>query len=147
MVHEAEIETDWSRAKRVRVQGRFLKGPIPFAHLSPAAKLPGRALNVFVAIHHQTALTQKEWVTSPGDFYATSASVGPLNRALWHTFTVPVLLRSEMLGAGRRASDCRAQQSLRCPSRPSPWLVNSHKLQVRCAKTPVELRGCECQVK
>lgn len=65
MIDESEIETDWSRAKRVRVQGRFLKGPIPFTHLSPAAKLPGRALNVLIAVYHQTALTQQEWVTLP----------------------------------------------------------------------------------
>lgn len=65
MTMEHEIETDWSRAKRVRIEGRFLKGPIPFTHLAAAARLPGHALTVLLAIYHQTALTRKDWVTLP----------------------------------------------------------------------------------
>ena len=85
MLDESEIETDWSRAKRARVQGRFLKGPIPFTRLCPAAKLPGRALNVFVAICHQTDLTQKEWVTLPkGLLCDLGVSRDAKSRALAH---------------------------------------------------------------
>jgi DNA-binding transcriptional ArsR family regulator len=65
MIEDTEIETDWSRKKRGRVQGRFLKGPIPFTHLTAATRLPGHALTVLLAIYHQTALTRKEWVTLP----------------------------------------------------------------------------------
>ena len=65
MIDETEIETDWSLKKRGRVQGRFLKGPIPFIHLTAGAKLPGHALTVLLAIYHQTALTRKDWVTLP----------------------------------------------------------------------------------
>ncbi len=62
---EAEVETDWSRARGARIHGRFLKGPIPFTHLAAAARLPGQALTVLLAIYHQTALTRKDWVTLP----------------------------------------------------------------------------------
>jgi hypothetical protein len=65
MINESEIETVWSRQKKARIHGRFLKGPIPFTHLTAAAKLPGQALNVLLVTYHQTALTGKEWVTLP----------------------------------------------------------------------------------
>jgi hypothetical protein len=44
---------------------RFLKGPIPWAPLSAAARLPGKAMAVFLAIHHRTALTGNATVTLP----------------------------------------------------------------------------------
>ena len=65
MINECEIETDWSRSRGSRIKGRFLKGPIPFTHLARAARLPGHALTVLLAIYHQTALTRKDWVTLP----------------------------------------------------------------------------------
>ena len=108
MLDESEIETDWSRAKRARVQGRFLKGPIPFTRLCPAAKLPGRALNVFVAICHQTDLTQKEWVTLPkGLLCDLGVSRDAKSRAL----------------ASRRVYDCRTRGSLGFRSRASQGLA------------------------
>jgi hypothetical protein len=39
-----------------RRTGRFLKGPIPMAWLAKAAKLPGHALHVALAIRHQSDL-------------------------------------------------------------------------------------------
>lgn len=63
--NEREIETKWSQHKTVKLHGRFLKGPISFRHLNVAAQLPGQGLSVYLAIHHQTALTRREWVTLP----------------------------------------------------------------------------------
>ncbi len=62
---EHEVQTEWSRQKSVRLQERFLKGPIPIRLIGAAAKLPGQALSVYLAVHHQTALTRREWVTLP----------------------------------------------------------------------------------
>jgi hypothetical protein len=65
MIDESEIDTKWSLERRGRIQGRFLKGPIPFTHLTAAARLPGHALAVLLTIYHQTALTRKASVTLP----------------------------------------------------------------------------------
>jgi len=62
---EKEIETDVSRQSKVRHRGRFLKGPIPMHLIARAAKLPGQALALYLAVHHQTALTGKALVTLP----------------------------------------------------------------------------------
>ncbi|HLG85505.1 MAG TPA: hypothetical protein VKY22_31270 [Bradyrhizobium sp.] len=62
---ESEVETDWSRRKQTRTQGRFLKGPVPMKYIGQAAKLPGKALGVYIAIHHQAALSRKQWVSLP----------------------------------------------------------------------------------
>jgi hypothetical protein len=92
MIDESEIETDWSRGKKARVQGRFLKGPIPFAHLTVAAKLPGHALNVLLATYHQTALTGKEWVTLPkGLLSDLGVSRDAKSRALGHLQTAGIV--------------------------------------------------------
>jgi DNA-binding transcriptional ArsR family regulator len=48
-----------------RVQGRFLKGPIPLKQLTLAARLPGQALAAYLAIHHRAALTRLASVTLP----------------------------------------------------------------------------------
>lgn len=63
--NEREVATDWSRGKERRLQGRFLKGPIPFHQISAAAKLPGQALSVYLATHHQTSMTRRDWVVLP----------------------------------------------------------------------------------
>jgi DNA-binding transcriptional ArsR family regulator len=62
---ETEVETSVSRQKSQRLNERFLKGPIPLRHLAKAAKLPGQSLSVYLAIHHQTALSKREQVTLP----------------------------------------------------------------------------------
>lgn len=36
--------------QRVRVRGRFLKGPVPMSWLSAAARLPGKTLHVALAL-------------------------------------------------------------------------------------------------
>jgi hypothetical protein len=64
-IREVEIETEALRRTRARHRGRFLKGPIPFRQLAAAARLPGQALALFLAAHHQTALTRRTMVTLP----------------------------------------------------------------------------------
>jgi hypothetical protein len=53
------------RSSRSLMQGRFLKGPIPLQQIAVAARLPGQALAVYLAIHHRTALTGSTTVTLP----------------------------------------------------------------------------------
>jgi hypothetical protein len=60
-----EIQTDFLKQSRVRRTGRFLKGPIPLRDICVAAKLSGKCLALFLAIHHQVALTGKSIVTLP----------------------------------------------------------------------------------
>jgi hypothetical protein len=57
-----EIEIPFDRPKR---RTHFLKGPIPWREFSAAACMPGKALAVFVAIHHRVALTGMATVTLP----------------------------------------------------------------------------------
>jgi DNA-binding MarR family transcriptional regulator len=64
-IGEVEIETEVLRRARARHRGRFLKGPIPLPQIAAAARLPGQALALFLAVHHQTALTKKTIVTLP----------------------------------------------------------------------------------
>ena len=62
---EREVQTRASRVRANRIAGRFLKGPIPLPEIAQAARLPGRALALYLAIHHQMALTGKRVVTLP----------------------------------------------------------------------------------
>jgi DNA-binding transcriptional ArsR family regulator len=50
------------RPLAVRRHGRFLRGPISMTWLETAAKLPGRALHVALAIQHQAALERSSSV-------------------------------------------------------------------------------------
>jgi hypothetical protein len=68
--NEKEIETEVSRQSKVRYNGRFLKGPIPIHLIATAAKLPGQALALYLAVHHQTTLTCKDLVTLPSSLLA-----------------------------------------------------------------------------
>jgi DNA-binding MarR family transcriptional regulator len=60
-----EVPTTALRNYQQRIQGRFLKGPIPLPDIAEAAKLPGQALGVYLAIHHRAALTRSDSVTLP----------------------------------------------------------------------------------
>lgn len=62
---EIEVETEALHRPKARHAGRFLKGPIPLRVIAAASRLPGRALAVLLAIHHQTALTRNPVVTLP----------------------------------------------------------------------------------
>ncbi len=64
-ITETEVETRFSKHKTTHINERFLKGPIPMREIGAAARLPGQALSVLLALHHQTALTKKQWVTLP----------------------------------------------------------------------------------
>jgi hypothetical protein len=62
---EIEIGTDVSRRHRARVLGRFLKGPILLQDIGVAAKLPGQALALYLAIRHRSDLTRSAEVSIP----------------------------------------------------------------------------------
>jgi hypothetical protein len=64
-IKQTEVESGLVRQSRVRHQERFLKGPIPLQEISLAARLPGKALALFLAIRHQADLTNKPSVTLP----------------------------------------------------------------------------------
>src|SRR6516225_1544924 len=64
-VRETEVQTDFLRQSQKRWRERFLKGPILMREIGAAARLPGQALALFLALHHQTALTGKPIVTLP----------------------------------------------------------------------------------
>ena len=63
MISAVEISTTASRARSSRMVGRFLKGPIGMTDISCAARLGGRTLAIFLAVHHQTALTGQRTVS------------------------------------------------------------------------------------
>jgi DNA-binding MarR family transcriptional regulator len=69
-IKETEVETDLVRQAKIRRGERFLKGPIPMREIASAARLPGQALALFLAVHHQTALTGKPVVTLPARLLA-----------------------------------------------------------------------------
>jgi hypothetical protein len=62
---EIELDTDWSKCRKVKIQGQFLKGPISLDDIATASRLPGQALGVFLAVHHRAALTRCKSVTLP----------------------------------------------------------------------------------
>ena len=64
-ISEIEVQTIALGRAHTRQLGRFLKGPIPLVPLATAARLPGKALSLFLAVHHQTTLTGKSTVTLP----------------------------------------------------------------------------------
>jgi DNA-binding transcriptional ArsR family regulator len=55
---------------RRRPTFRFLKGPIDWTSLCMAARLPGQALAVYLAVHHRVALTGNASVTLPKNLLA-----------------------------------------------------------------------------
>jgi DNA-binding MarR family transcriptional regulator len=77
-ISDADIETTEvvvPRLARSRAAGHFLRGPIPWCDLSKAAALGGKALALFLAIHHQCALRRSRTVKLPGSLLA-SLSIG-----------------------------------------------------------------------
>jgi hypothetical protein len=69
-VNETEVKTDFLRHSKIHRGDRFLKGPIPFTDIAIAAQLPGKSLAIFVAVHHQIALTGKPTITLPARLLA-----------------------------------------------------------------------------
>ena len=64
-INETEVKTGLTRQAKIRRGERFLKGPIPFREIATAARLPGKSLAIFVAVHHQITLTGQPIVTVP----------------------------------------------------------------------------------
>jgi len=60
-----EVETSALRQARRRRTGRFLRGPIPMSDIAAAARLPGKALAVYIALHHRAALTRSKAAKLP----------------------------------------------------------------------------------
>jgi DNA-binding transcriptional ArsR family regulator len=69
-IKETEVETDFLRRSKIKRGERFLKGPIPLNDIAVASRLPGQALAVFLAVHHQTALTGRPSITLPASLLA-----------------------------------------------------------------------------
>jgi DNA-binding MarR family transcriptional regulator len=69
-IKETEVHTDFTRQSRIRRGERFLKGPIPLRDIAAAARLPGKSLALFLAVHHQIALTGKPIITIPASLLA-----------------------------------------------------------------------------
>ena len=65
LVDEVEIKTQWLRSTSNRIAGRFLK-KTPLDSLQRAARLPGRALHIYLAIRHRCDLRRSKSVTLPG---------------------------------------------------------------------------------
>jgi hypothetical protein len=64
------------RQPRARAYGdRFLRGPIPWADIEKAAAQGGKALALFLAVHHQCVLRHSRTVKLPGLLLA-SLSIG-----------------------------------------------------------------------
>src|SRR3954453_7706134 len=61
---ETEVETSASHT-RTRKTARFLKGPIPLQDIAQAACLPGKALAVYLALHHRCDLEGQFTVMLP----------------------------------------------------------------------------------
>ena len=66
MTGEVEVETGTTVSRtRSHPTARFFKGPIPLLRLAIAARLPGKALAVYLAIVHRRDLTHEPTVTLP----------------------------------------------------------------------------------
>ena len=62
---EVEVETEASRTHARHSQMPFLKGPIPLRPIAIAARLPGKALAVYLILRHRRDLTGEPTTTLP----------------------------------------------------------------------------------
>lgn len=99
---ETEIQTSASRLHAERAKQRFLKGPIPLSDLTIAARLPGRALALYIAILHQADLTRSSRVKLP--------------RALLDNFSIDKDAKSRALKVLEQAGLISVQQRPGCNS-------------------------------
>ena len=67
---QTEVVTSASVARTQRIEGRFLKGPIPTVAIVVASRLPGTALAVYLAIRHQADLSRNAEVVFPASLAA-----------------------------------------------------------------------------
>lgn len=97
-----EVETEALGALRRRHSGRFLKGPIPLDDIGAAARLPGAALSVFLAVHHRLALTREQRVRLPRALMDKLGVTKDAKARALHQLEGAGLVRVER-GAGRPA--------------------------------------------
>jgi hypothetical protein len=81
---------------------RFLKGPIPWIAICAAARLPGQALAVFVAVHHRATLTGNASVTLPKNLLAELGVSRDAKARALHALEEASLVAVER-GSGRSA--------------------------------------------
>ncbi|MET3911912.1 DNA-binding MarR family transcriptional regulator [Bradyrhizobium sp. S3.3.6] len=87
--------------------GRFLKGPIPMNELWVAARLPGQALAVYLAIRHQCDLTGKACVTLPGALLERfGVDKDAKSRALRSLSAAGLIRVDQQRGRSARVSPC-----------------------------------------
>ena len=53
-----------------RLEGWFLRGPFPGRQIEIAARLPGKALIIWLLVHHQCQLRREEEITLPATLLA-----------------------------------------------------------------------------
>jgi hypothetical protein len=86
---------------RVRLTGWFVKGPIPGVWIGAAAKLPGKALHVALALMHEVGMKKNQTVTlthrSLKKFGITRQAS---SRALGH------LAKAELVSVDQRPGRC-----------------------------------------
>jgi hypothetical protein len=92
-IAEVEVETAALRSARVRSARRFLKGPIPLDDIAIASRLPGRALAVFLAVHHRQALTKNPVVTLPKGLMAELGVTKDAKARALHLLEAAALVR------------------------------------------------------
>jgi DNA-binding MarR family transcriptional regulator len=108
-----EVETAALRQSRRRRSDRFLKGPIPLHLIAAAARLPGRALAVLLAVHHQMTLAGKPSVSLPSGLLAEFGIDRDAKARVLHQLEQAGLIRVERtLGRAARVRLARAKRSV-----------------------------------
>ncbi len=98
---EREVETSWRKERRHRRVARYLKGPVPLALLQEAARLPGKALALYLAIRHRSDLRRVPDVTLPADYLTTWGIDKDAKRRSLATLEEAGLIRVAGRGPGR----------------------------------------------
>ena len=98
---EREVETSWRKERRHRRVARYLKGPVPLALLQEAARLPGKALALYLAIRHRSDLRRVPDVTLPTNYLATWGINKDAKRRSLATSEAAGLIRVVGRGPGR----------------------------------------------
>jgi hypothetical protein len=102
---EVEVKTRWSGAKDNRIARRFLK-KTPLDPLQRAARLPGRALHVYLAIRHRCDLRREQTVTLPAAYLQAFGIIGKdvKRRALAELETAGLIRVERLVGRTARVT-------------------------------------------
>ncbi len=98
---EREVETPWLKERQRRHASRYLKGPVPLVSLQAAARLPGKALALYLAIRHRFDLRRTPEVTLPADYLAAWGINKDAKRRSLATLEAAGLIRVVGRGPGR----------------------------------------------